>query len=577
MSVPDPHSRCDREGGLGADQSSREILILGTTISASVLSVAEKIATQRPELSVVVGVPEVETWKFDNTGFEVLVLGEEQLPFASSELHRVISNRGFLEIILPVGVPRGSLSGVAGFLRSMPDQRCTLHCCGLNMTWRPIIEVILALVTLFVWIPFGIIQRLSFAVDGLGVIVGGLVARIRSRREVDGCQETICHVIPSLGTGGTQRQLVEYLRRSGSGPPVRVIALFDSGSRFLDELESSGIEPEIIAQRCRRSRIGWVALRFFPNTTALVALFFHLRSTQPGCVVSWLFQANVIVASAARMAGVPRVISSVRNMSTWKSWPEFRRWWYWLADRIAAPLNDVIFANSQAAADDFVNWTGLEDQKIEIVHNGLDIDALIAAPWVDIRCRHGLPNDVPILLTVGRLSFEKDHETLLRSCAQLAKRTQSWHLVVAGHGVLETDLRQLADDLGLRDRITFAGRVDDPQSYYRGSTLFVLSSRIEGMPNALIEAQVFGLAAVTTDCGGARDVVEDGRTGSIVPVGDIEALALAIEELLTENEIRERMASAAAASSRQRFGIRKMVVAINELSGRTESATGSES
>ena len=293
--------------------------------------------------------------------------------------------------------------------------------------------------------------------------------------------------------------------------------------------------------------------------------------------MSWLFQSNVITAPAARLAGVPRVVSSVRNMSTWKSWPEFRRWWYWLADRIAAPLNDAIFANSQAAADDFINWTGLEDQKIEVVHNGLDIDALIAAPWVDVRRRHGLQNDVPVLLTVGRLSFEKDHETLLRSCAQLATRTQGWHLVVAGHGVLETDLRRLADDLGLRDRVTFTGRVDDPQSYYRGSTLFVLSSRIEGMPNALIEAQVFGLAAVTTDCGGARDVVEDGDTGRVVPIGDVNALALAIEELLRENETRVRMAHAAAEGSRRRFGIRKMVVAINDLSGRIDPATGRES
>ena len=101
---------------------------------------------------------------------------------------------------------------------------------------------------------------------------------------------------------------------------------------------------------------------------------------KPSCVVSWLFQANVIAASAARLAGVPRVVASVRNMSTWKSWPGFRRWWYWLADRLTAPLNDVIFANSRAAANDFVRWTRRPDLPIEVVPNGLDVDALLAAP-----------------------------------------------------------------------------------------------------------------------------------------------------------------------------------------------------
>ena len=115
---------------------------------------------------------------------------------------------------------------------------------------------------------------------------------------------------------------------------------------------------------------------------------------------------------------------------------------------------------------------------------------------------------------------------------------QRWHLFVVGHGVLETRLRQLAEDLGLDAQVTFTGRVDDPQSYYRAATLFVLSSRIEGLPNALIEAQVFGVAAVTTDCGGAGDVVDDGQTGRVVPIGDVDTLARNIEELLRESETR---------------------------------------
>jgi glycosyltransferase involved in cell wall biosynthesis len=521
---------------------------------------------------VVVAVPEVETWKFADSGYEVLAQGEEQLPFASVEMDRLIGERDFREIVLPVGIPRGSLMGAARWVWTTPNQDWLLDGSVVRLRARSAIAAALVVVTVLGWWPLSLFQRLSFATDGLGVVLGGLVARYRPRRTARGTGGEVYHVVPNLGTGGTQRQVVEYLRRSGPGQPVHLIALFDSNDRFLRELERSGIEPVILARGCRTSRLGRAAVRFLPNTTALIALTARLRSSKPSCVVSWLFQANVIAASAARLAGVPRVVASVRNMSTWKSWPGFRRWWYWLADRLTAPLNDVIFANSRAAANDFVRWTRLPDLPVEVVPNGLDVDALLAAPDTDVRQRYGLPSDLPVLLTVGRLSFEKDQETLLRSCALLATRMQRWHLFVVGHGVLETRLRQLAEDLGLDTQVTFTGRVDDPQSYYRAATLFVLSSRIEGLPNALIEAQVFGVAAVTTDCGGAGDVVDAGQTGRVVPIGDVDALARNIEELLTENETRAAMGRAAAEAGRGKFNVQEMVEAIDGLSGRTVHA-----
>jgi glycosyltransferase involved in cell wall biosynthesis len=549
-----------------------EILVLGTAISSRVLKTSGRVAARNPGTLVVVAVPEVETWKFADSGYEFVVQGEEQLPFASAEMDRLIGDRNFLEIVLPVGVPRGSLMGAARWVWTTPDQNWLLDGSVVRLKARSAIAAVLVLVTVLGWWPLSLFQRLSYAADGLGVVLGGLVARYRPRRTARGAGGDVYHVIPSLGTGGTQRQVVEYLRRLGPGQPVHLIALFDSNDRFLRELEHSGIEPVILVRGCRASRLGRAAVRFLPNTTALIALTARLRSSRPSCVVSWLFQANVIATSAARLAGVPRVVASVRNMSTWKSWPGFRRWWYWLADRVTAPLNDVIFANSQAAANDFVRWTRLPDLPVEVVPNGLDVDALLAAPYTDVRHRHGLPSDLPVLLTVGRLSFEKDQETLLRSCARLATRTQRWHLFVVGHGVLETRLRQLAEDLGLHAHVTFTGRVDDPQSYYRTATLFVLSSRIEGLPNALIEAQILGVVAVTTDCGGAGDVVDDGQTGRVVPIGDVDALARNIEELLRENETRAAMGRAAAEAGRGKFDVQEMVEAIDKLSGRTVHA-----
>ena len=99
-----------------------EILVLGTAISSRVLQTADGIAARNPGSSIVVGVPEVETWKFAGSGYEVLVQGEEQLPFASAEMDRVIAERGFREIVLPVGIPRGSLMGAARWVWTTPNQ-----------------------------------------------------------------------------------------------------------------------------------------------------------------------------------------------------------------------------------------------------------------------------------------------------------------------------------------------------------------------------------------------------------------------------------------------------------------------
>jgi glycosyltransferase involved in cell wall biosynthesis len=432
------------------------------------------------------------------------------------------------------------------------------------------------LISALVWVPISLVQLVLAGIDGMFVVLGGLIARTLRRGSPVTPDREVWHVVPSLGTGGTQRQVVEYLHRVGPNKVVRLFALHDSNDRFLRELERLRIVPVILARSCRTNLLGRLAVRFLPNTTAMVALYARLRASRPTCLVSWLFQANVVAAPAARLAGVPRIVTSVRNMSSWKSWPGFRRWWYRSADRFAAKLSDVVFANSRAAAVDYIRWTGLSDLEVDVLWNGLDIEALLAAPCADIFQRHGLAEDTPVILTVGRLSVEKDHETLLRALERLVRRTTRWRMLVVGHGVLETRLRRLAVALGLSDRVIFSGRVDDPQSYYRAATLFVLTSRIEGLPNALIEAQAFGVAAVTTDCGGAADVVIHNRTGRVVSVGDADAVAENLEELLRETKARNSMGRAAAREMRKRFHVERMVAAVDALTGNDgASAEGS--
>ena len=138
-----------------------EILVLGTAISSRVLKIADKVADRNPGTSIVVGVPEVETWKFADSGYEVMVRGEEQLPFASVEMGRLIGERDFREIVLPVGIPRGSLMGAARWVWTTPDQDWLLDGPMVRLRARSAIAAALVLVTVLGWWPLSLCQRLS--------------------------------------------------------------------------------------------------------------------------------------------------------------------------------------------------------------------------------------------------------------------------------------------------------------------------------------------------------------------------------------------------------------------------------
>jgi glycosyltransferase involved in cell wall biosynthesis len=544
-------------------------LILGTAISPRVWAEAERCAAFRRDPEIVICVPQVETWKFRQCPFKVIALGESDLPCDSEQLRDLIVALSPGEILLPFGIPRCSPASAARLVRSLPRGPFVVGRGSLRLSQRPLVLAALLLANLVMWMPLRAIDAVCSQIDGLGVLLGGLVARCRRRRRPprDG-NGVICHVLPSLGTGGTQRQVVEYFKHAGPGSPLSLIVLFDQGDRFLLELEAAGIHVEILSRRCRGTLFGRVAIRLFPETTAIFALARILLSVRPASVTSWLFRANVVAVPAARIARVPLVVSSVRNLSTWKSWPEYRKWWYRAADRTAAALSDSVFANSRAAARDYCRWLDRESVVVDVIENGIDFEALIDAPRVDVRAQLQLPQSAKIVLTVGRLSVEKDHRTLIRALKLVSPQCPSWHLIIVGHGRMELELREYVQQCGIAEQVDFVGRVDDPQSYFSVADLFVLPSRIEGMPNALIEAQCFAVASITTDWPGASEFVNHGETAFVVSIGDAHHLAAEIERLLVDEGLRERIGGAAAATVRARADIHAMVKAIDRVSGR---------
>jgi glycosyltransferase involved in cell wall biosynthesis len=148
-------------------------------------------------------------------------------------------------------------------------------------------------------------------------------------------------------------------------------------------------------------------------------------------------------------------------------------------------------------------------------------------------------------LIVANLTWRKAHEVLLAAFARLSPELSHWRLAIVGGGEEEKTLREHATELGVAERVDWYGRVADPFVFYRAAGMFVLPSRSEGMPNALIEAMSYGVPVIVSNASpGPLDLVKDGETGLVVPVDDPLALANAITSLGNDGALRKRLGEA---------------------------------
>lgn len=540
--------------------------VLGIVHPSITLRVAEDLRSGDRPVRPIVLTPEIDAWRFEGGHWDVWTVGEEHLELDPGELTRRLREENVGEVVIPLGVPRRQLAFVARWARSAAAVRFTLRRGGLIIRRRSAVVAALWLLQLFVRLPTSVALRLGRFVDGALVVVAARMARVLPRRAA-GASRNVVHVITHVGTGGAQRQLHEYLRWMAThdgGQPLSLVALYGGNRAFLEPLRATGIPVVVVEDRFDRTLVGRVARAAFPTTSVIAGLVRLVRESRPGCLYGWLFLANVACGIAGRLAGVPRVVASERTLNRWKAERGTGRWWYRPADRAAAGLWDAVVTNSAAAADDFAVWAGVPRDAIRVIPNGFDFETLLARPVRDVRRLHRIADDELLILTVGRLSPEKNHELLLRAAARVVRDHSRVRFVLVGHGPLERRLRERARELGIDDRVVFAGRVDDPESYYAAADLFVLTSEIESLPNALIEAQAFGVPAITTDVGGASEVVADGVTGLVVPVDD-QRINRGISEIVGDHERRHSMTTVAAERVDGRFGMGRMAAEVDEV------------
>ncbi len=383
----------------------------------------------------------------------------------------------------------------------------------------------------------------------------------------------VAAMIGSLGPGGAERQLV--LTMSGMGrrgiAPLRVTCCWlreEAHRFFLRDLEAAGVTVGELA-RGEADAAGpgaagsSAAFRELPASLREVSDFARSLAKDPPRVLHlWLDEVNIKGGLAAVALGIPRIVLGVRSLPPFNYLffqPYMREAYRWLARR----EDVVLVANSAAGAKAYERWLGLPSATIRVVRNGFsftrgEVSCRLAARD-GLQRRYGLSATEPIVGTVMRLSEEKRPLLFLEAAAQVRKRVPGAQFLIVGDGVLrgEVERRAACDDL--RGAVHLAGHEKDPFGSIAAMDLFVLTSRAEGLPNVLIEAQALGVPVVTTDAGGAAEAVRNGVTGWVLERDDPRDVAERIATSLGDEAWLARARAEGPRFVESAFGLARML------------------
>ncbi|MCX5589872.1 glycosyltransferase family 4 protein [Alcaligenes endophyticus] len=346
-------------------------------------------------------------------------------------------------------------------------------------------------------------------------------------------------VIHSLAGGGAERVARDL--SAGWLEQGYSVSLVTQADRDVDAyVLAPGVQRYVLntagtsAHRTQALWKNWLRLR---RLRALI------KKHKPDILIGMMTTSSVLCINAAR--GLPcKVIATEHTHPPSQSLSPF-----WLKARVQTyPQAAQVVALTQGTAD----WlqAQIPSCKVSVIPNAVMWPMLSAEPVVPVPPRQGRQR----LLAVGRLHPVKGFDVLLQAFASLTNYFPNWDLVILGEGALRPELEQAVEDLGLQDRVSLPGRVGNVVDWYQDSDLYVLSSRMEGLSNTLLEAMATGLPAVAYDCDtGPREIIRPGIDGVLVrPVADVEALAAHLSDFMAHADKRHAYGQRAA-DVRDRF------------------------
>lgn len=343
------------------------------------------------------------------------------------------------------------------------------------------------------------------------------------------CRRMISILVPDLRLGGAERVCVNLANAFvARGLSVDLVLMRKQGE-LLDALDSRIRVVDLGAPRPRH---------------VLLPLARYVRDSRPDAVLANMWPLTILAVLARWWSGVECRLVAVEH-NTWSRVALVRRWrtrmmvkstMHWLL-----PRTDAVLAVSQGVAADLEQFANLQSDSVRVQHNPVTHGDAVTTEFFPDSFQSWAIGEHKRMLAVGTLKTQKDFPTLLRAFARL-RSTMDARLLILGEGEERPALEALIQELDLQHAVLLPGFVSDPAPFHAHADLFVLSSVNEGLPTVMIEALERGTPVVSTDCpSGPAEILENGRYGALVPVGDVEALAHAMQDALSQSHDTEAL------------------------------------
>ncbi len=342
-------------------------------------------------------------------------------------------------------------------------------------------------------------------------------------------RKRICLLINKLARGGAETQCVRLATGlHARGWRVRVVTLLPS-TAFTDELTEVGIPVVDISEGESPYR---------PHN--LLRLLNQFWSFKPDVLVTFLYQADVVGRMLGSAFGIPVRVTSIRNEFFGASDKPRDHWSVRAREELIRRTDSrasLSTTNSELAAVSLIERGIVPSHRLRIIRNMVDLapfTPMTAEERTAFRREHGAEGDSDFVwVHAGRLETQKDQATLLKAFAEHCKTHNHARLWILGDGARRQELEALAGQLGVTDRVLFAGERPDVPDWLRAADAFVLSSKWEGLPNVLLEAAAARLPVVSTDVGGVREAMGPDLFEYLAEAGSVDSLRDAMDRLVT--------------------------------------------
>jgi glycosyltransferase involved in cell wall biosynthesis len=367
----------------------------------------------------------------------------------------------------------------------------------------------------------------------------------------------IVHVIARLNVGGAALSVLELAaaqRRRGHDVLV-VAGTIPEGEASMEYVARELDVPYLRLPALKRE------VSPLADLEAIRTLRRLLRERRPDVLHTHTSKAGTTGRLAALLAGRLRpkvVVHTFHGHVLSGYFDTTRERAFRVIERALAHASDRLIAVSNEVRDDLVRFRVAPPEKFTVIPYGFDLDARVRhddQTRRNKRAEAGVGDTDFVIGWAGRLTAVKRPLDLVRAASGVEESV----LVLAGDGELRADLEALTHELEMGNRVRLLGYVPDMGSWYAAFDAFLLTSANEGAPVVAIEAQAAGVPVIATDAGGTRTVVDDGETGFVVNIGDVDAMVDRLQRLRDDESLRTRLGATAAARMRSKFSIERMV------------------